>query len=394
MPLPAFVGRFPRTFWVLWGGTLVNRVGLLVLPFLSLYLTAERGLTIPQATLVVGLHGAGAFAAGLVGGTLADRWGRRAVLVGSLAGGAALIASLPFAPGVLALGALVALYGVVGEAYRPAVSAAVSDVVAVEHRTEAFALVYWAINVGAAVGPAVGGALAGRGFGWLFVVNAVSIALYAVVVAVGVPETRPPREAPRGVARPGGMREALADGQLVAATLAVFAVGAGFLQTFVTLPLTMRAAGLSPADYGLAAGLNGALVVAFSLPVARWTAPVARPVVLASGAALVAAGLAVFAVAHTLPAIAVGIALLTAGEMAFLPVLPAVVARLAPDALRGAYQGIYQSGWGLASAVGPVAGGLLLARGGPATLWMASSALAALAAVGILAIRLGDEEAN
>jgi len=391
MPLPAFVGRFPRTFWVLWGGTLVNRIGLLVLPFLSLYLSAERGLSIPQATFVVGLHGAGAFVAGLVGGALADRWGRRAVLVGSLAGGAALIASIPFAPGVVTLGVLVALYGVVGEAYRPAVSAAVSDVVAPERRTEAFALLYWAINVGAAVGPAVGGALAERGFGWLFVVDALSVALYAVVVATGIPETRPPRAPAADGVPPGGMREAVADGRLVAAALAVFAVGAGFLQTFVTLPLTMRAAGLSPADYGLAAGLNGALIVLFSLPIARWIAPVRASRVLATGAALVAAGLAVFAVAHSLPAVFAGVALLTVGEMAFLPVLPAVVARLAPDALRGAYQGVYQSGWGLASAVGPVAGGLLLARGGPATLWVASSALAALAAVGILAVRLGEE---
>jgi MFS family permease len=190
------------------------------------------------------------------------------------------------------------------------------------------------------------------------------------------------------------MRDALADGRLVAAALAVFAVGAGFLQTFVTLPLTMRAAGLSAANYGLAAGLNGALIVAFSLPLARWIAPYRASRVLAVGATLVAAGLAVFAVAHSLAAVAVGVALLTVGEMAFLPVLPAVVARLAPDGLRGAYQGVYQSGWGLASAVGPVAGGLLLARGGPVTLWVASSALAALAAVGILAVRLGDEDAG
>lgn len=389
MPLPAALSGYPRTFWVLWGGTLVNRVGLLVLPFLSLYLTASRGMSVPQATLVVGLHGAGAFAAGLVGGALADRFGRRAVLVGSLAGGALLIAVIPLVPGAVTLGVLVAAYGLVGEAYRPAVSAAVADVVPRGRQAEAFALLYWAINVGAAVGPMLGGMLAERGFGWLFVVDAASVAAYAIVVAVGVPETRPARAEAAGVA-PSGMLDALRDGRLLAATLAVFAVGAGFLQTFVTLPLTMRAAGLSPADYGLAAGLNGALVVAFSLPVARWVAPRRASRVLASGAALVAAGLATFAVAHTLAGVAVGIALLTFGEMAFLPVLPAVVARLAPDGLRGAYQGVYQSGWGLASAVGPVAGGLLLAHTEAVGLWTASAGLAALAAVGIVVTRLGD----
>ena len=31
---------FPRTFWLLWAGTIVNRLGGFVIPFLALYLTA------------------------------------------------------------------------------------------------------------------------------------------------------------------------------------------------------------------------------------------------------------------------------------------------------------------------------------------------------------------
>lgn len=386
------IRRFPRTFWVLWVGTLANRIGLMVLPFLSLYLTVERGLPVAQATLVVGLHGAGSFAAGLVGGALSDRLGRRAVLVGSLAGGAVLLVAIGQAPGLLALSGLVALYGLVGEAYRPAVSAAVADTVAPADQREAFALLYWAINVGAAVGPALGGWIAERSFAWLFWLDAATVATYAVVVAVGVPETRPAR-LPDAPLVQGGMGAALADARLVAATLAVFAVGTGFLQAFVTLPLTMRADGLSASDYGLAAGLNGALVVALSLPIARWAAVRPAPGVLAGGAALVGLGLGVFAWAHTLPGVALGIALLSVGEMAFLPILPAVVARFAPDGQRGAYQGVYQSGWGLAAAAGPVLGGLVLARWGGPALWGGASALAFAAAAGILAAGLGGEDA-
>jgi MFS family permease len=385
-------GRFPRTFWVLWAGTLVNRIGMMVLPFLSLYLTVERGLPIAQATLVVGLHGAGSFVAGLVGGSLSDRLGRRAVLVGSLAGGAVLLVAIGQAPGVMALAGLVALYGLVGEAYRPAVSAAVADTVAPADQREAFALLYWAINVGAAIGPALGGALAERGFAWLFWLDAATVAAYAVVVAVGVPETRPARVPDAPLVR-RGMLAALADARLMAATLAVFAIGTGFLQAFVTLPLTMRADGLTPADYGLAAGLNGALVVALSLPIARWAAGRPAPGVLAGGAAFVGLGLAVLAWAHTLPGVALGIALLSVGEMAFLPILPAVVARFAPDGQRGAYQGVYQSGWGLAATVGPVLGGIVLSRLGATALWTGASALAFVAAAGILATGLGGEDA-
>ena len=44
---PAFlstkIGGLPRSFWVLWSGTLVNRIGYMVEPFLAYYLTGIRG---------------------------------------------------------------------------------------------------------------------------------------------------------------------------------------------------------------------------------------------------------------------------------------------------------------------------------------------------------------
>ena len=34
-----------RTFWYLWSGTLINRLGSFVLIFLAIYLTRERGFS-------------------------------------------------------------------------------------------------------------------------------------------------------------------------------------------------------------------------------------------------------------------------------------------------------------------------------------------------------------
>src|SRR3990172_7824280 len=71
----------PRTFWLLWAGTIVNRLGGFVIPFLALYLTGPRGLPVSQAALMVSLFGAGSFGASLIGGELADRLGRRPVML-------------------------------------------------------------------------------------------------------------------------------------------------------------------------------------------------------------------------------------------------------------------------------------------------------------------------
>ena len=49
------VGGLPTTFWWLWAGTLVNRAGAFVLPFLAFYLTDELDLTPAFVGLVLGL---------------------------------------------------------------------------------------------------------------------------------------------------------------------------------------------------------------------------------------------------------------------------------------------------------------------------------------------------
>ena len=46
------VRGLPRTYWILWTGALINRLGGFVMPLLALYLTGERGLSVEQAGLV------------------------------------------------------------------------------------------------------------------------------------------------------------------------------------------------------------------------------------------------------------------------------------------------------------------------------------------------------
>jgi MFS family permease len=52
-------------------------------PFLVLYLT-RSGFTVAQAGLVASVYGVGSLAASLVSGQLADRFGRRITIAGSM----------------------------------------------------------------------------------------------------------------------------------------------------------------------------------------------------------------------------------------------------------------------------------------------------------------------
>ena len=66
-----------------------------------------------------------------------------------------------------------------------------ADLVPEARQPRAYAIVYWAINLGAAVGPALGGLIAERSYTGLFVLDGVSLFAYAAIVLVSVPETRP-----------------------------------------------------------------------------------------------------------------------------------------------------------------------------------------------------------
>ena len=70
----------PRATWLLAFVALVNRSGTMVLPFLALYLTSQRGFDPDQAGLFLALYGLGSAGGTYLGGVLCDRLGALSVL--------------------------------------------------------------------------------------------------------------------------------------------------------------------------------------------------------------------------------------------------------------------------------------------------------------------------
>ncbi|GAT65017.1 MFS transporter [Planomonospora sphaerica] len=380
--LQSKIGGLPRAFWALWTGTLVNRVGMMVEPFIGVYLTQARGMSLAAAGAVMAVFGAGSLISQPLAGWLADRFGRRVTLTGGMVATAATMGALGAAASLPAIVALMFVLGVTIDAYRPAANALVADLVAPEDRPRAYGLLFWALNLGFAVAMVAGGWFAEAGYGWMFAFNATTSVLFGLLVWRTVPETRP---APGGRAAGGGYGAVFADRLMVAFIVISVLSTLVYAQAFTTLPLAMTGAGLSPSAYGLVMAVNGILIVLVQPLTGDWLGRRDHSTVLAAGFAVIGGGFALTAFVSGVAGYAATVVVWTLGEIITAGVPGAVVAALAPAHLRGRYSGMYGFAWSAGTMLAPLLGTRLLAAG-PAVLWPVVGAIELVAAAGLLAI--------
>ncbi|MEU6710613.1 MFS transporter [Nonomuraea sp. NPDC046802] len=372
-------GGLPRPFWALWGGTLVNRLGTMVMPFTGVYLTQSRGLSVAVAGLVMGVFGVGSLLSQLLAGVLTDRIGRRATLSGGMLFTAATMLALGYSSSLPAIVASMFVLGLVIDVYRPASNALVADLVSPAERPRAYGLLFWGVNLGYAVGMTAGGWLAGLGFVWLFWIDAVSSVVFAVLVWRAVPETRP--EARESA---GGFGVVLRDRTMVGFTLAMLGMALVYSQTMTMLPVAMtNVVKLTSGQFGLAMALNGVLIVLVQPLVSGWLGRRDPARTLALGVAVMGAGFAMTAFVTDTLGLAVTLVVWTAGEIITAGIPGAIVATLAPADLRGRYAGLFGFAWSLAAVLAPLLGGPLLEIGMEA-LWFTIGGIGAVSAVGML----------
>jgi MFS family permease len=379
----------PPQFWFLWFGTVINRLGGFAVPFLVLYLTSRLGYTPATAALMVSVLGAGSFISQITGGELADRLGRRPVMMLSFFVSPVAMLVLGIVREPLLLVTAMFVLGFFMDLYRPAVSAAVVDLVPADKRTRAFGYIYWAINFGAALAPVAAGLLANFDYFLLFLGDAITTALFGIIVLTRIPETQAIEVSAaarvRTSARAG---QALRDPMLLFFVLLSLLVGIIYSQGQVTLPIDMAANGLPPSDYGLAIAVNGALIVLITLQISRLAERWSRYLAMAVAALLLGVGFGLTDFAGSLAFYALTVVIWTLGEVIGAAVAPTIVADMSPPALRGLYQGIWGSSWGLAFFLGPALGGFVFERYGSAVLWTGMFVLGVLLSIGYLALSI------
>jgi MFS family permease len=392
-PLLDDLRALPRAYWVLLSGTFINRFGTFVMPFLVIFLW-KQGHSLSAASFAVSAFGVGALCGSTLGGWMADRLGRRITISAGAFAAAFFYLLLYFARPMPLVILCSALAGLAASIYPPAISALVADIVPEEQRVRAWSALRVAVNAGFACGAATAGFLAKISFFWLFLGDALTTSVFAVVALTALPHglRGKPGESPwpEALAHIGRNRPFLLNFAAILCVSLIFSqFGTSYSADIVSLGLSFHLFGLAirgETVYGLLIGWNGLLVMLAELPLTTITLRFEPRRTMAVGYLLLGLGFACNAFFRELPFLFAAMTLFTAGEMISSPVSNAHIARLAPARFRGRYMGVIGLSWYLSSIVGPPIG-LNLIGHGHRMAWLFCGVLGAVAAALVLISR-------
>lgn len=368
------VPHLSRDAWVILGGDFLSAVGSgLTLPFLLVYLNRVRGIDIEVAGLAVSTIALAGFLGNPVGGSASDRIGPRNSLVIGLLCSAAGAASLAFVTEPWHAFGATALQGFGAAVVWPSQDALLASVVETEKRSNVFAVRHATLNAGFGVGGLAAALVvdfsSAATFQTIYLADAATYLAFIPILLL-IPSVSGARAG--GAALPSGYRAIVKDPAFVRLwVLTALLVTIGYAQTHAAFPAYVTGRGGLPASgLGIVFAANTIAVVGAQLVVLRLAQGRRRTRAVVLLCALWAAAWLVTLAGGVAggPAFATAIfagamVLFALGETLLSPTMPALVNDLAPDELRGRYNGAYTLAWTTGFWLGPVLAGVAFGAG-------------------------------
>ena len=385
------------------GGDALSAVGSgLTLPFLLVYLSRIRDIDLVTAGLAVSTVALAGFAGNPFGGWLTDRLGSRSSLACGLtlaAAGSFLIAGV-HSPWQAFVAVSVTGFGVA--IVVPSQDSLLAVVVEPPDRSAVFAVRNATLNAGYGVGAVVASLIAdltsSASFVLLYVVDGLTFLAFVPVLWLLLPGAG---VRPAEVGRPSlgraasGYAVVLRDRTFLRTwVLIALLVTVGFSQTLAAFPVFATGdGGISAAALSIAFAINTVIVVVAQLPVLRLMDGHRRTTGIVVACALWATAWSVTFLAGQFDGVSaiagfcLALGVFGIGETFLAPSQAALVNDLAPDDLRGRYNGLYTLAWTAGFLVGPAVAASALAAGRAGPLFAGLVAACGVAALGAVRLR-------
>ncbi|KAB0679139.1 MFS transporter [Aureimonas leprariae] len=363
-----------------------------LVPFFPLWAEGEAGIPVGAIGLLFGCYAAGELVAAPLIGGIADRVGRRPVLIVSALGVGSGIAALFLAHGVVLTAVLLLLTGLCESVLHPTILTVIADATPPEAHRRWFALARVASSGGQVLGPATGALLAlaslGAVFlaagGMLLVGGAMMLLFLTETIGTGHGASDGGRDADEDEEEGlSALLPAFRDGRLARLLfwIVLFEVSVSWLEAVI--PLYAHDAGtLTPSGVGALFAYAAALTVVLQMLVSRvGETRSARWLTAGAGGASVV-GFALLAASPSESALIGAVTLFAIAQMLTGPLVPTAVSALAPRPQRATYMAAASVANDLKDSLGPAAGTALYALAARLP-WLLGIPLVAVASLGL-----------
>lgn len=362
----------------LFGELITHTFFWMYFPFMALYFSDSFGKDVAGVLLMVPpLLG---MLSNLFGGYLADKVGRKPTMLLSLCTSSLMFGVFAFSGSPLVDYFAFIGIGIASSLYWPASSAMVADLTTEEDRRLVFATFYTAMNIGVVAGPVLGSFFFVHYRFELLLVCTVIELLFACAIFFLVKETLP-AEVRKEKAKERFSLSQQFKGYAVIFRDKVFAlyIGAGILVAIAFMQLDMYMAlyvkehvtnqpllwwgdwtftvgGTSA--FGWLMGLNGLLVVLFTLPVTRWFEHWSDRNSMVISSVLYGFGMFLMAFTANIWLLFGCMTILTLGELIRTPVAQSFISKYAPEDARGQYMGASSLQFSIGRFIAPLTIGI------------------------------------
>jgi predicted MFS family arabinose efflux permease len=251
--------------------TFINRIGAMVVPFLSKYMMEQLHFTYGQIGWVMVFFGVGSFIGTWISGKLSDKIGFYKVMVFSLFTSGLIFILLQFLTTFYSFCFGVLLLTTVSDMYRPAMLVSLDTYATKNERTKALSLIRSSVNLGFMFGPLIGGIIITvLDYTFLFYIDGLTCILSILLFAIYVKEKKLPFKLNSFKYLKEG-NSILQDKPFLIHLVVTLITGILFFQMFTTLSLYYKEVfNFSSVESGLFLALNGVLILLFELSIVSY----------------------------------------------------------------------------------------------------------------------------
>ena len=366
----------PSEIWWLSLITLINRAGTMVIPFLSLYLTKDKGFSLSDVGWIMTSFGLGSVIGAYIGGWLTDKIGSHITMTLSLGTSGVFYVLMQYAETFWSIAIMIFFVVLLADIFRPASFVALRSFTNQSNQTRSTSLVRLAINLGFSVGPAIGGLLIYNfGYDALFWVDGLT-SMLAMVLLFYLLHPRRNTNAKEEINETPV--SAYSDKRYLVFILGMVLLAFVFLQYFSTLPFYYSKDYLLSEKYiGLLLGFNGLVVFLVEMPLVHSLEKKGKDPILfvTIGSILLLISFLILQIGHFEGLLWAGMALMSLSEVLAFPFANTFALDRSKQGKTGQYMALYTISFSIAHIFAHNAGFQMIDQIGFASTWWIMVAL-------------------